>query len=334
MRECFLVTAYCNTIEKKTILKQCISELKRYNIDIMIHAHYPLDSDIQNSVKYYIYNSTNPVISDGTKSIINWRYMTEVNKRFTLLTHDVGYAVMLQWEQGLSFLNKLNYEKIYIINFDVFIKDYIFYNSKKYLDNNDIAFCFLDYNCSDNFSQYQQLNTMFFCIKNTIISEFLMEITYNKYINSIDTCLETFLVSDVIKTLEYNYKIKKIQPDEFGYSSKDNTSDIIDRVTNTDYFKQYDIGEDDFFYFIGKNIKSGFIEIIFLFIKDNIKKIEIKINDKKYSHIIEKSNKLIISTLIPNDKLNVLILNKNIKITINDKSFNDDMNRYINATIE
>ena len=47
MKECFVITTYCNTLSRVEELKKCINNLKHFNIDILVHAHYPLDLEIQ-----------------------------------------------------------------------------------------------------------------------------------------------------------------------------------------------------------------------------------------------------------------------------------------------
>ena len=84
MKECFVITSYCNTPNRVEELKKCINNIKRFNKDILIHAHYPLDLEIQKSVDYYIYDSTNPVIRDGSKVIIRWKWYKTANKLLTI----------------------------------------------------------------------------------------------------------------------------------------------------------------------------------------------------------------------------------------------------------
>ena len=44
-KECFLVTAYCDTDLKKKVLKDTLQKLIQYNKDIILFSHYPVESD-------------------------------------------------------------------------------------------------------------------------------------------------------------------------------------------------------------------------------------------------------------------------------------------------
>jgi len=44
MKECFAITTYCDSDKKVKILNDTIDNLKNFNIDIAIHAHYPLSN--------------------------------------------------------------------------------------------------------------------------------------------------------------------------------------------------------------------------------------------------------------------------------------------------
>ena len=154
MRECFVVTTYCNTIERVDELRKCIKNLKKFNIDILIHAHYPLDVDIQNSVKYYIYDSTNPVIKNGSKVIVRWKWYTTANKLLTIPNPDYSYAVMNQWVSSLKFLKNKDYDRVHVINYDGFINEYIFRKHNESLVDHDVVFEYTnlhpkDYNAKD-----------------------------------------------------------------------------------------------------------------------------------------------------------------------------------------
>ena len=53
-KECFLVTAYCDTDLKKEVLKNTLQKLKKYNKDIILFSHYPVEQDSNNLTNYTI----------------------------------------------------------------------------------------------------------------------------------------------------------------------------------------------------------------------------------------------------------------------------------------
>jgi len=129
MREIFLITTYCDTEEKVKVLKDTLNDLDKYGLDICVHAHYPLPVDIQQRIDYYIYDSTNPIIPFGVRSIIVWRKIN--NYQMNVLKKDYGYTVVSQWKQSILFLEKMKYDKVHVLNYDTVITDELIENSKK-----------------------------------------------------------------------------------------------------------------------------------------------------------------------------------------------------------
>lgn len=226
MKECFVITTYCNTPQKIVELKKCIENLKKFNIDILIHAHYPLDLDIQNSVTYYIYDSTNPVIRDGSKIIVRWKWYTTANKLLTIPNPDYSYAVINQWVSSLKFLRDKKYDKIHVINYDTFINDFVFKKHQEFLDEHVVVFEYTNYKGRD--FQANELTgdnlifLVFFSINSYFVDILTNELTLDKYLQSEDTMLETYLMEVIDKIenkydkykklsvgIEVNYKIKK-----------------------------------------------------------------------------------------------------------------------------
>jgi hypothetical protein len=231
MKECFVITTYCNTPYRVEELKKCINNLRQFDIDILVHAHYPLDLEIQKMVKYYLYDSTNPVIRDGSKSIIRWKWYVTANKLLTIPNPDYSYAVMNQWNESLKFLNDKKYDRVHVINYDTFINDFVFRKHQEFLNDHDVVFEYTnykprDYNANEK-SDKNLIFIVFFSIKNTFIDKFTSELTLEKYLNSKDTMLETYIMEilDKIENKQINnsflpigfdsFKIKKFDDSQF-----------------------------------------------------------------------------------------------------------------------
>jgi hypothetical protein len=121
MKTVFLITSYCDTDLKIEVLNECIDNLKSISgYDICLHAHYPLNDNIQKRVNYYLYDSSNPILYYPEKYITWWiKY-----KQYTLhiYTEDYGYAVLQQWKRGFDFLKNI-YDNIIILNYDTIITE-------------------------------------------------------------------------------------------------------------------------------------------------------------------------------------------------------------------
>tara|TARA_B100000424_G_C22943510_1_gene502028 strand:+ start:1182 stop:2228 length:1047 start_codon:yes stop_codon:yes gene_type:complete len=118
-KECFLVTAYCDTDLKKKVLKDTLQKLKQYNKDIILFSHYPVEQDSNDLTDYTIFDYSNPIMDFKHRSTIHWcKYK---NYKLNTLYLDYGYAAVQQWKRGLLYASKLNYDNVYILNYDLVI---------------------------------------------------------------------------------------------------------------------------------------------------------------------------------------------------------------------
>lgn len=129
MKECFLITAYCETDEKLFLLSNTIDNLKsvRPNSEIYIHSHYPLETEIQNKVNSCIFSSSNPIIPWYIKGVNVWIKLDAYKLNHNL--NDYSWAVLTQWKESIPYIFSNNFDKIIVINYDVTIDD------KFYIDN-------------------------------------------------------------------------------------------------------------------------------------------------------------------------------------------------------
>ena len=137
-KESFLITTYCDTDEKLKVLNDTIQGLKKYNLDICVHAHYPLPVEVQEQIQYYIYDVSNPIIPYGLRSIIMWRKIG--NYQLNILKRDYGYTVASQYKQGLLFLNKLDYDVVHVLNYDTIVTDDNMVNAKAIRDKSAVFY--------------------------------------------------------------------------------------------------------------------------------------------------------------------------------------------------
>lgn len=329
MSDVFLITAYCDTEEKKDILRETIQKLKRFNADICISSHYPIDLDIQNSVNYIIYDKSNPVIYDGSKTIIRWRWYVTAYKMLNFTTPDYSYAVINLWKNGLTFLKTQNYDKIYIINYDNYIKTELLFNKcSELLDENDLGILYLS-TVNMSYNNIRNILITLIPIKTTIIDDFLSELTFEKYLGCPNAMLEQFFSLSVLPALENKIKIKNVEEQNFindmncGSKEQNNQFDTFERY-NED-------GTDWYAIFVGKNLELGFVEILIYEITRRIDKLEI-ILDREHHIINNIDNRYcLICTSIKNEELNDVILNNQIEIKVNDKDVisKDDMNLFL-----
>lgn len=214
---CFLVTAYCDNEEKVSVMSDCIDNLKKISnneVDILIHTHHTIDVDIQNKVKYVIFDKSNPILSYPTKGYNFWRRYK--NYIMSVVTDDYGYAVLSQWKNGLNYLNNLNYDVVFIINYDTFIDNEMFdisyLESQKY---HGVIYYWGD----------KMLNASY-CVLSTKVSKLLNLITLERYLENMNDLFEIYL-----KVLidESDFSFKHIVHDDYKehfYTSMDINSSV------------------------------------------------------------------------------------------------------------
>ena len=117
----FIIDSWADNESKENDLIELIKILKQYNATILICGHYPVISEIQKMVDYYIYDKDNPILLEsefetyGVNSgrwteYDNWR--TENKSPFH---HD--YAIWTTMRNSFNFANYLNKKYIHFLMF-------------------------------------------------------------------------------------------------------------------------------------------------------------------------------------------------------------------------
>jgi len=130
-KRCFLVTAYCNNPTKKKALNDTLKNLKKYDTDIILFSHYPIEEDTYHLTDYSIYDYSNPVFNNhilpggGSRSMVNWSKFIKNGIPFKINTHavDYGYAAAQQIKRGILFAYENGYEEVFVLNYDLEVYD-------------------------------------------------------------------------------------------------------------------------------------------------------------------------------------------------------------------
>ena len=127
IKTCFLITSYCENIDKTNILLDTIKKVKdNFDIEILLHSNrVPLDKNIISSVDHFIYDSR--YLIDHTKRINCWQSLTIQDGRLITMnvvhSGDIGFAVKESINNSLGYLNSLGFENVIIINYDTTIDE-------------------------------------------------------------------------------------------------------------------------------------------------------------------------------------------------------------------
>jgi len=139
-KRCFLITAYCDNPEKALALKTCLTQLQKYDIDIILFSHYPIEEDIYNLTSHAIYDYSNPIIEfDGSRSMVNFmrRNLDDIPLKFNTHSFDYGFAAAQQIKRGLLYVNDIGYDEAFVINYDLIIPDGFMGELDNLLKNHD-----------------------------------------------------------------------------------------------------------------------------------------------------------------------------------------------------
>jgi uncharacterized protein YcfL len=301
MKECFAITSYCNSNEKIKILNNTIDNLKLFNIDIILHTHIPLDSEIQKKVNLYYYSSDNPILPR-----YNLFWYDVYNFRLEYKKYDVAFAVMKQWKEIINIAK--DYDVIHFINYDINISQEIYDLTIKNITT---------YNKSVFYENFVSPNLVqvinFSLLKNDFINfslhldkdEYLRYPSSNNLLPSIEEYITSTINNDyrIIPLVEYDEYIKSLLQYEINEIILDgNIKNINPYIKLENNYYQYSkLGSLVFSEMIGYNIFIGFYNYDYYVFLFNIQeKIIIDINNKSF----EISEKYILFKLEENIKIN------------------------------
>jgi hypothetical protein len=287
MKECFVITTYCNTQEKIIALNRTIDNIKQYGLDIMLHAHYPLSDDIQKKVNHYYYSSNNPILHDRYN--LFWHFVD--NYRLEIKISDYYYTVLKAWSESINILSN-NYDKIHIINYDTHIEPALFNLSRI----NDKSLFLQNSDLSKNY-----IITTYFCLNKKSFNFFRENITQQKYESFKSDSKFLPLVEEYIPSFTIGddfYQIPHTDYNQCELLKYDIKADTRFEFNKTFTFKSNKV-------FIGEYDNST--QILFFDLKEKI-----RVQIENYSDIELDSNYLM-DLKIPFNQIN------NLKIKINDE---------------
>jgi len=318
-KKIFLITSYCDNDEKLNTLIETINDIKKYNIDICIHAHYPLPVDVQKSVNYYIFDISNPKSKIENRLMLYWRIMGNI--KINVIQPDYGYSVIHQWKQSLNFLKNNGYDIIHIINYDTIVENSQVDTANDNINEYDGVFYLFE-------SKPEEISFIFATLK--INSFNFDDITLDDY-DTIQTHPENYIYQKLIK---HNILIfdEEIKHKDMTYVIDGDMTYNINNISNESIFLGSLNSTDSF--------------AIYLYNIVETKNIKIYVNDFLYFEEDVVEDKLIIPNLSNNYVINSFGVYReddesygwengihNIKILINDEELDHKITKYICLSI-
>jgi hypothetical protein len=152
--EIILITAYTPSIDKQDNLRELVKTLKSFKYEVCLITHSSTPQDIIDRCDYFIFDKKNEVNYD--LDIAYWifydtpRFRISHKQIGSMSTHIVPITRLVIG--GLSYLKTLNYEKVYMMEYDSIVyTDEIFKKMALDLDNTSITSFY-----SDNLNNKEQ----------------------------------------------------------------------------------------------------------------------------------------------------------------------------------
>jgi hypothetical protein len=119
MKDLFLITAYTPDDERKDLLRNFVSSIDRELFDVMVVSHSSIPEDVINKINYFIYDSSNILLTD-----VEYKYlMFYGNEKFNITTTENRpfNHFLAAWKLvtlGLSNAKNEGYKKVHCIEYD------------------------------------------------------------------------------------------------------------------------------------------------------------------------------------------------------------------------
>ena len=121
-----IILSHCDTEEKKELLEDNIKKLKSNNFDILLLSHIPIPPNIQESIEYYIYDKSNPIINWPERGMVFWKkILGDIDYRLQTIYPDYGWTAFNQILLGGNLGLSLSYDYFSFINYDIQLTDSI-----------------------------------------------------------------------------------------------------------------------------------------------------------------------------------------------------------------
>lgn len=127
-KEIIIIGTHPNLKEREQLTLECIRSLRPLNRKILLVSHYPVPSEIQDIVDFYVYDKQNPLTHHSYYTrFYNYmpNYDVEININ-GLNNSNQSFAVLKNLYNSYKYAESLGYEKAFYITYDVIVdrRDY------------------------------------------------------------------------------------------------------------------------------------------------------------------------------------------------------------------
>jgi hypothetical protein len=256
-KDIVIIGTYPDHPKKMEMLRECIKKVRPLGYDILVVSHYPIPTDIQETVDYVIYDKEN------TQILYSCPEYTFATKGFTLkkLSNEGGHAlsVVKNINNGVNYANYLKYK-------------FFFYTE-----------------CDNLFTPDDLLkieilkNSMFLEKKKMVL--FQPNVKDKMYETLVFGGIPSYYCSDIhLPVIEHEFKGEKVSLERFFYytHSENVSSYFITNLSSKEYFSNSEINKEYSKFMVGV-FGSNKDSNLYLFIRnipENLNNIEVTINSK------------------------------------------------------
>ena len=123
MKKIVLISSYCDTPDKISVLRHNILKLKSLGLDVMLNSPIIIPQDIINLCDYFFLTKDNPVLKYPEKWV--WVYNINNGVKMIKSQNDYGWANLYQVKKLSEIALTFDYDLFYHIIYDLIIDDYV-----------------------------------------------------------------------------------------------------------------------------------------------------------------------------------------------------------------
>jgi hypothetical protein len=125
MKKLVLISSYCDSEEKRKVLKTNLELLRKIDTSILLYSPIHMGEDIINLVDFYFLNPNNPLGEDSSNIFWKEEFFQKKKIKFYRFWRNNRFAVFSQFEKLMEIAMILNYDINYFMLYDLVIDNQI-----------------------------------------------------------------------------------------------------------------------------------------------------------------------------------------------------------------
>jgi hypothetical protein len=241
--EIIIINAYLNNLNKINLLKECIKQLRKTGIEIMLVSHSHIPEEIKPLVDYYLFDKNNTMITEWGDYW--WWDNGHIHFRMRSLFAKHSHAALTSLKNGVYFAKSLDKSFFHHIEYDTILSDKDIEKLKSLRYNLDNKMGFFDYYKMSDLNH--GISMLYFC---SYVDNFLndMDIPSDKsiflewahnYVGAVSS--EMFLYAKLKDVLGNYYLGKRVGISISIFDDNESKIAISDSIVGNEFNHFFDI---------------------------------------------------------------------------------------------